>query len=187
MLFRNSKQLKVAMVFGVVLSVSCSSEKKQALAEDAIADSLMANGIGESAAKCAARIQAESKGEFFDDDASRGKLQNVIDTCLSTQSGTNSADDAKPEKLAFVEPQRYGDNRLLDSLWDQCKAGKGSTCDELFSKAPVGSEYEKFGLNCGDRSDILHCSDLDKQNQGLTPENAAAGSSTTAPSRLLRK
>ncbi|MFC7403554.1 hypothetical protein [Georgenia alba] len=49
------------------------------------------------------------------------------------------------------EPQAYGDDPELDALWDACEGGDGQACDELFSVAPVDSEYEEFGWTCGGR------------------------------------
>lgn len=42
----------------------------------------------------------------------------------------------------------YGDDFVLDSLWDDCQAGDRSACDGLFAAAPVGSAYEQFGASC---------------------------------------
>jgi len=46
----------------------------------------------------------------------------------------------------------YGDSAELDALWDACAAGDMAACDELYSSAPVGSEYEEFGDTCGGQS-----------------------------------
>ncbi len=43
----------------------------------------------------------------------------------------------------------YGDDPVLDLLWDQCEGGNPQACDELFRDAPVGSAYEDFGRTCG--------------------------------------
>jgi hypothetical protein len=45
----------------------------------------------------------------------------------------------------------YGDNAHFDELWDECEAGDGGSCDELFWQSPSGSEYEDFGNTCGRR------------------------------------
>src|SRR5690606_20305764 len=42
----------------------------------------------------------------------------------------------------------YGDDFVLDSLWDACQAGDRGSCDGLFSAAPFGSAYEEFGASC---------------------------------------
>lgn len=45
----------------------------------------------------------------------------------------------------------YGDDPDLDRLWDQCAAGSGQACDDLYMESPFGSEYEEFGDTCGSR------------------------------------
>lgn len=45
----------------------------------------------------------------------------------------------------------YGDDETLDRLWDDCAAGDGQACDDLYFESPVDSEYEQFGDTCGNR------------------------------------
>ncbi len=45
----------------------------------------------------------------------------------------------------------YGDDPILDLLWDQCENGNAQACDELYREAPIGSRYEIYGRTCGDR------------------------------------
>ena len=48
----------------------------------------------------------------------------------------------------------YGDDFVLDTLWDECEAGDADGCDGLFAAAPFGSQYETFGGSCaGTRPD----------------------------------
>lgn len=42
----------------------------------------------------------------------------------------------------------YGDDFVLDTLWDDCEAGDPDACDGLFAAAPFGSGYETFGGSC---------------------------------------
>lgn len=46
-------------------------------------------------------------------------------------------------------PLAYGGDFVLDTLWDECEAGRPDSCDGLFAAAPFGSEYETFGASCG--------------------------------------
>ncbi len=46
----------------------------------------------------------------------------------------------------------YGDDPILDALWDDCEAGVLRACDDLWWDSPVGSEYEAFAESCGGRS-----------------------------------
>ncbi|HVR32326.1 MAG TPA: hypothetical protein VMS74_06420 [Acidimicrobiia bacterium] len=42
----------------------------------------------------------------------------------------------------------YGDDFVLDSLWDECESGVAGSCDALFAAAPFGSAYEGYGATC---------------------------------------
>lgn len=48
-----------------------------------------------------------------------------------------------------AEPSGYGESFVLDSLWDECRAGDAASCDGLFGAAPFGSGYENYGATCG--------------------------------------
>ena len=50
-------------------------------------------------------------------------------------------------------PSRSATTRTLDGLWTRCEAGDGGACDQLFAESPSGSDYENFGLTCGNRTD----------------------------------
>jgi hypothetical protein len=50
-----------------------------------------------------------------------------------------------------IEGSSYGDDPVLDALWDKCDGGDMVACDELFWTSPVDSEYETFGNTCGGR------------------------------------
>lgn len=43
----------------------------------------------------------------------------------------------------------YGDNPVLDAMWDDCEAGDLDRCHELYMSSEFGSEYEEFGLYDG--------------------------------------
>lgn len=57
----------------------------------------------------------------------------------------------------LTAPHSLGDDAGLDRLWLECEDGSGAACDVLFEQAPVDSDYERFGLSCGDRPEILDC------------------------------
>lgn len=46
----------------------------------------------------------------------------------------------------------YGDDSQLDALWDACAAGDSAACDDLFVNSGFNTEYERFGLTCGNRT-----------------------------------
>jgi hypothetical protein len=54
-------------------------------------------------------------------------------------------------KLGEGGPVTYGDDFFLDGIWDGCKEGDDSMCDQLYGSSPLGSDYEAFGSTCGDR------------------------------------
>jgi hypothetical protein len=45
----------------------------------------------------------------------------------------------------------YGDNPTMDTLYDECAEGVGASCDVLYQQSGVRTEYESFGLTCGNR------------------------------------
>lgn len=54
--------------------------------------------------------------------------------------------------LSYV-PYDYGDDARLDAMWDACDAGELASCDELLAASGEGTDYEEFGLTCGQRVD----------------------------------
>lgn len=42
------------------------------------------------------------------------------------------------------QPYSYGDDPVLDALWDRCDGGDSQACDDLFWDSPLNSEYEQF-------------------------------------------
>lgn len=95
------------------------------------------------------------------------EAQKVI-TRATTPAGQNF-DEAVVDAALATTVWTKGDDPALDRLWDECEAGTGSACDELFELAPLNSEYESFGLSCGDRPDELHCSELVSADQAELP------------------
>lgn len=49
-------------------------------------------------------------------------------------------------------PTDYGDDPVLDALWDACDAGDLTRCDDLYWSTPIDSAYERFGATCGGRT-----------------------------------
>ena len=43
----------------------------------------------------------------------------------------------------------YGDDPLLDALWDLCALGNRDACDALYNISPIDSSYETFGDTYG--------------------------------------
>lgn len=67
------------------------------------------------------------------------------------------------------DAMRYGDDDVLDTLYDRCKDGEMAACDDLFRRAPADSDYEEFGLSCGKRTDgTEQCIDSDADGDTTT-------------------
>lgn len=67
------------------------------------------------------------------------------------------SDDASAAIAACVDDETvgdaagYGDDEVLDLLWDGCTAGNDQMCDELFRVAPPGTAYADQGRTCAGR------------------------------------
>ncbi len=73
-------------------------------------------------------------------------------------------------------PMVFGDDGGLDELWLACEAGSGLACDHLFAQSPIGSQYERFGVSCGERPTVLHCqAELDEHLGIFVPEWSLPG------------
>jgi hypothetical protein len=72
------------------------------------------------------------------------------DTASDTTSGQSADPNPDDEFVAPNEPPG-GDDEALNALADDCYGGDMAACDELFSEAPVGSDYESYGDTCGGR------------------------------------
>ena len=70
------------------------------------------------------------------------------DTCGYRQGGGQWCDAGAVPASANT----YGDDPVLDGLWDACAAGDMLACDDLYTRAPAGSEYEWYGDSCGWRT-----------------------------------
>lgn len=86
-------------------------------------------------------------------------LGEVLASCLAAEAMANpDAQATAPVELAFANgPFTYGEDPALDALWDACDGGSGAACDRLWAEAPLDSEYEHFGVTCGNRLDVLDC------------------------------
>lgn len=84
--------------------------------------------------------------------------------CVFSFGGDEETDTARSDDIncatADVDgPCDYGDDPQLDQLWDDCAAGDGEACDDLYYESPFGSAYEAYGNTCGDRGFEFSCAD----------------------------
>ena len=42
----------------------------------------------------------------------------------------------------------YGDDAVLDLLWDACEGGNSQACDDLYLSSPLETEYLEFARTC---------------------------------------
>ena len=73
------------------------------------------------------------------DDPAAAAEECLADTAL---------DDAGTDDIVA---DTYGDDDVLDLMWDACDDGNNLVCDELAALAPAGSAYAAFGATCGQR------------------------------------
>lgn len=128
---------------------------------DALVRSLVADGEPSEVIECVLRLA--------DRDLRVGPLaaeagRELIESCHVARAGlTPDLAWEPPAALAdAVQPIGFGDDPILDRLWRACEEGSGEACDRLFAEAPPNTSYERFGLTCGDRPDILDCEELDR-------------------------
>lgn len=55
----------------------------------------------------------------------------------------------EPVTTTTAVPFDYGDDPLLDSLYESCEVGDMQACDDLYAQSPAGSNYEVYGSWCG--------------------------------------
>lgn len=153
----------VAAVLAVVGCAGCSDPPPELTVDQRIQQAeaeLVEAGASPEVADCVMRLARQDLRSGPIDDLTRDEL---LLSCQRTQAlleGDDAVED--PDALASVDgPDTLGDDPVLDSLWRSCQDGSGTACDELFQQAPVGSDYERFAVSCGDRDDVLHCSELD--------------------------
>lgn len=162
------RRTSTAAVFALAACVlaSCSTPPPEAapLTNHDVVALYVGQGLSEPVAQCVAgwieRFDVETSG-----DGLAPSVEDQLVISEATQSCTKASalvndDTPEPEKLAFDDaPVTYGDDPDLDVLWDSCGSGDGKACDDLFDQAPIGSEYEQFGVTCGERLGLLNCAE----------------------------
>lgn len=154
----------VALAFSIiVIAAACSGEEQQALTQNEIVEVLLADGVDEDIVSCAAGTY---KDDSFDPIlvVDLDEVQRFVTRCEESAEALIALRERSQEasELAFVDDQpfSFGDDPALDLLWSECEQGEGNSCDELFDVSALGSEYEQFGLTCGNRDTVLDCEDL---------------------------
>jgi hypothetical protein len=74
--------------------------------------------------------------------------------CGTQESNSSESEDPQPEttreapeqtQYTAPTPGAYGSDPRLDGLYDECAAGDGKACEDLYWESPANSEYEAFG------------------------------------------
>lgn len=132
---------------------------------DIFQDNLLDDGVDGDVADCVTRLAEHDLRSGGIDPVA---LDELILNCERAEDILNDqgTDDQAGRTLAFADgPFTLGDDPQLDRLWQECADGSGAACDELFAESPIGSDYEQFGVTCGDRNEVLDCAELDEPEQ----------------------
>ncbi|WP_229023184.1 DUF2510 domain-containing protein [Actinomarinicola tropica] len=99
---------------------------------------------------------SEDPDAAMSDPALFSAMFDIFETCdidpmsLSGGAGGSGGTGEDGELSGILEGQTYGDNPILDELWDECEDGDLEACNDLYMHSEFGSEYEAFGLNDGE-------------------------------------
>lgn len=149
------------LFLSAVLGISSCSAPAVDVVEPTSTDvvqSLLEQGYSLDVSSCVAGL-----GETTDTPKTQ---QDLIDACERASSLLHEP-ATPPSTLPMAGPSAYGDDPVLDALWDACAEGEGTACDELWESSPVGSDYEEFGVTCGDRPAVLNCAELTEGEPAL--------------------
>lgn len=131
--------------------------------EDEVVLAFVDGGMSSDVADCYVGLgQREFDLEFLLPGVAPESDQPLLDEMLgSCQDAVAMLDtEEPPARVSFgVGPFNIGDDRYLDALWVACDRGDGASCDVLWEEAPVGSVYESFGVTCGNRPEVLNCTE----------------------------
>jgi hypothetical protein len=95
-------------------------------------------------------VSADEDGTFGRRVDREIEIDGGLDDEIEIDGGFDDDDSADED-----EPFEYGDDALLDDLYDQCEDGDLVACDDLYFESPEGSAYESFGSTCGGAEDDL--------------------------------
>ena len=66
-------------------------------------------------------------------------------------AAADCVDAAADPETGAVAPDSYGDDPILDRLWDACEEGNNQACDELYLSAPLDTAYVEYARTCAGR------------------------------------
>ncbi len=169
-------RLFLAVTVVVVVAVGCSSPQPTAVSvsQEDVVLAYVDEGMNAEVADCLVGLGSR---EFELDALLPGKAPEgdllLIDEMLRSCTDAVailSEEDLVARRNFESGPFNIGDDLYLDELWTGCARGNGADCDRLWEDAPVGSMYETFGVTCGNRSEILDCTE-EMNGPDQTPED----------------
>lgn len=171
MVDRSLARLPLPLVVGLLLAVflaACGDETETETAADwalEVEERLIEDSVDRKIVDCVLNV---ARVDLQRNPLSDAATEELITNCEAARSVIDGEtdDDKQTDELAMSDqPSTFGDDPTLDALWIACEEGSGESCDQLFAAAPVGSEYEEFGVSCGGRPELLHCGELDVVEQ----------------------
>jgi len=114
-------------------------------------------------------------------DAASDAIDRATDI-LPTPIGTTEPDD---DDIDIADARDYGDNAVLDALWDACADEDWAACDDLYRQATRGTAYWNFGDTCGgawDANTTDWC--VDAMTGGATGDDEFDDSGITEAQRI---
>ncbi len=151
------------LILIALLAVSCGrAEFSLTSTADELVSDVMSQGAAPDVAECVRGMAIQDERLTTLDLSNSSDKVYVDDLQASCERAARLSEPTleTPDEIPFVGPQTYGDDPELDRLWEGCEAGDGPMCDELFETAPVDSDYESFGVTCGNREGVLNCAEL---------------------------
>lgn len=165
---RSGAAIPAILVVVAIAATGCSGSAQELTVEDRIEQveaELVGAGTSEEVAACVVRLARHDLRRGPLDDVTRSELVLTCDRAQAILDGDGGG--TEPASAANAQgPNTLGDDPALDRLWLMCEQGSGAACDELFEQSPVGSEYELFAVSCGQRDEVLRCSELDENPDG---------------------
>ena len=153
-----------AGLLAVMALVGCTAEPEVAApGPDAVIAAHVEAGMEPTVAECLVGIGSQELSMFaLMPDGERSSSDQLMIEELTRSCEEASAfvldEPLEPDALAFTDqPFTFGDDVRFDRLWERCEAGDGEACNDLWETAPVGSDYERFGVTCGDRVQVVDC------------------------------
>jgi hypothetical protein len=175
------------VVVGALTAAACTSD---AFDRDAAIQQVVDEGGGAVSADQATcyvdRVRDELGTASLRSDVSptpeqAARLTSIRVDCLGVAAfGDDEVATVTTSAGGLAGPKHRGDDAALDALWDQCAAGYGQACDDLFDRAQLDSDYEAFGVTCGFRTSEERCAVV-YPSPGVTLPSPAQPSTTVPP------